>query len=161
MAVDSVITYRLATLDDVPVIVRQRHGMFVDMGKPDDATMRQHSEIFAAWLPKKIESREYIGFVAANEAGENIAGAGLWTPDWPPHPDKPTTRRGYVMNVYVNQAYRRMGIARKLMLDLMDYCRKENRLLLTLHASDAGYPLYESLGFHETNEMRIEMDEGG
>lgn len=160
MALDhGVITYRLATMDDVPEIVQQRHNMFVDMGKPDDVTMRQHSEIFAAWLPKKLSAGDYIGFVAANEAGENIAGAGLWLPDWPPHPNKPTTRRGYVMNVYVRPAYRRMGIARRLMVDLMEYCRNDNRLLLTLHASDEGYPLYESLGFEETNEMRIEMDQ--
>ncbi|MND04839.1 Acetyltransferase (GNAT) family protein [compost metagenome] len=61
--------------------------------------------------------------------------------------------------MYVRPAYRRMGIARKLMIDLMAYCKADNRLLLTLHASDEGRPLYESLGFEETNEMRIEMDE--
>src|SRR5687768_2573300 len=112
--------------------------MFVDMGKPEDATMRDHDAIFEKWLPPKLAAGEYIGFVACNEASANIGGAGLWLQDWPPHPSNPKTRRGYIMNVYVRPQYRRMGIARQLIVNLMDYCRQNNRLLLSLHASDEG-----------------------
>jgi GNAT superfamily N-acetyltransferase len=131
--------------------------MFVDMGNPQDQVLADHDELFAVWLGPKMASKEYIGFVAESEVGENIGGAGLWLPDWPPHPRRPDTRRGYVMNVYVQPEYRGQGIAKRLMIAVMDWCKEHNTMIISLHASDAGRPVYEGLGFEGTNEMRIEL----
>jgi len=152
------ISIRLATADDIPMIRHQRRRMFVDMGNPENQVLDDHDEIFKKWVGPTMEAGEYLGFLAQNEAGETVGGAGLWLPNWPPHPVRPHTRRGYVMNVYVRPEYRGQGIAKRLMIAVMEWCKANNVLIISLHASDAGRPVYEGLGFEGTNEMRIEID---
>jgi GNAT superfamily N-acetyltransferase len=49
----------------------------------------------------------------------------------------------------------RRGLARRLMDTMLAWCRAQGMHSIYLHASDHGRPLYESLGFTATNEMRI------
>lgn len=65
------------------------------------------------------------------------------------------TRYAYIVNVYVEPACRRRGIARVLLQTILDWCAQQNLNIIALHASDFGRPLYESLGFTATNEMRL------
>ena len=60
----------------------------------------------------------------------------------------------HLVNVFVEPDYRRRGIARVLVETALDWCRGEGTRVITLHASDEGRHLYESLGFYLTNEMR-------
>ena len=41
---------------------------------------------------------------------------------------------------------------------ILDYLRELGIPVATLHASDAGRPVYEKLGFKPTNEMRLIMN---
>ena len=59
--------------------------------------------------------------------------------------------------MYTDPEFRRQGIARRLMQTMIDWCRKEGFVRVDLHASDKGRPLYESLGFEPTNEMRLNL----
>ena len=69
----------------------------------------------------------------------------------------PRARRPWVVNVYVERAWRRRGLARKLMGLMIEWTRKECYPHLLLHASHDGRPLYESMGFAATNEMRLKL----
>ena len=40
---------------------------------------------------------------------------------------------------------------------MIDWCRKEGFSAVSLHACDAGRPLYASLGFQPTNEMTLRL----
>ncbi|MGZ3505938.1 MAG: GNAT family N-acetyltransferase [Vulcanimicrobiaceae bacterium] len=55
-------------------------------------------------------------------------------------------RTGYIFGVRVEPAYRGNGIATRLTRACIE---------IRLHASDAGRPIYERLGFSPTNEMRL------
>ncbi len=147
---------RLASSDDISVIVHQRRQMFVDMGGADVNKLDIHDPGSETWLRVKLGQGEYVGWVADAE-GRNVGGAGLWIMDWPPHPDDPTARRGCVMNVYVDPAYRRQGLARALMTSLLAWAREHGVRILILNASREGRGLYESLGFTTTNEMTLLM----
>ena len=59
------------------------------------------------------------------------------------------------MNVYTEPAHRRRGLSRRLMSELIAWCRAHGITRITLHASTDGRPLYEGLGFTPTNEMRL------
>ncbi len=61
----------------------------------------------------------------------------------------------YVLNVFVDPGHRSRGIARALMVAITDWARAAGHHVVELHASDQGRPLYESLGFAATNEMRL------
>lgn len=95
----------------------------------------------------------YFGFMA-EIAGEPVGGVGLMEIDWPPHPVHPDSdRRGYVLNVFVEPAQRGRGIARLLMQISEEEFRKRGLSYAILHATQAGQPLYERLGWGKTSEM--------
>ena len=64
--------------------------------------------------------------------------------------------RAMILNMFVEPHYRRRGIARSLMeVMILAWCKSAGYSYVGLHASDEGRPLYESLGFQPTNEMRL------
>lgn len=67
-----------------------------------------------------------------------------------PTADHPTRLRAHLMNVYTAPAFRRRGIARMLVTALMDEARQRGATEISLDATEAGRPLYRSLGFRES-----------
>jgi hypothetical protein len=41
--------------------------------------------------------------------------------------------------------------------EMIGWCRDQRMTTVYLHASDEGRPLYDSLGFTPTNEMRLHL----
>ena len=64
----------------------------------------------------------------------------------------------YAHSVYTEVAYRRKGLARRILNAMIDDCRANEWPRISLHASELGRPLYESLGFVDTNEMRLMLE---
>ena len=64
---------------------------------------------------------------------------------------------GFVYNVYTEPAHRRRGVARALLDVLHDWALARGLGAIGLHASAAGRPLYETLGYRPTNEMRLDL----
>jgi len=65
------------------------------------------------------------------------------------------TRRGNILNVFIEQEFRRRGLARSLMEVALEWCRENGTDTVILHASPNGRSLYESMGFKASNEVRI------
>ena len=86
--------------------------------------------------------------------GGVIGGVGMMVIDWPPHTSHPAqSSRGYILNMFVEPAWRGQGMARALMRAAEDRFHTMGIDFLVLHASDAGRPIYESLGWQATTEM--------
>jgi GNAT superfamily N-acetyltransferase len=64
---------------------------------------------------------------------------------------------GYIWGVYVEPAHRGQGLAKKLTLQAIDYLKSLGCTRVILHASPLGKPVYSSLGFSESNEMRLDL----
>lgn len=60
-----------------------------------------------------------------------------------------------MLNVYVEPAWRRRGVAAALMRTLLEVLAERRIRRVVLHASEEGRRLYERLGFVQTNEMRL------
>jgi GNAT superfamily N-acetyltransferase len=131
--------------------------MFRDMGYRDDRALELMAEKFRPWVEAKMRADEYLTWFAVAEDGAIAAGAGLWLMDWPPHMLGSGARRGNILNVYTETKFRRQGLARKLTLAAIEWCKKNRIDYVILHASEEGRPLYESLGFVGTNEMRMKL----
>jgi GNAT superfamily N-acetyltransferase len=146
---------RPAAPDECDAVAAHRRAMFSEMGYRDEAALNAMTSAFRPWLRQKMITGEYLAWFAAGADGSIVAGLGLWLMDWPPHMIGPGARRGNILNVYTEPAFRRQGIAGRLMDAALHWCRANGIRAVILHASKDGRALYEKLGFEDTNEMRI------
>lgn len=146
---------RRATAADVPIITVHRRAMFEEIGGTDRAALDRMDERFPDWLRGRIENGEYRGWLVTREDSTVVAGVGLWLQVNLPSPRDQSAQRAYVLNVYTHPDHRRQGHARRQMNTVIEWCREQGIRTVMLHASDAGRALYESMGFRQTNEMRI------
>jgi len=159
----STYSIRLATEADADVIAGQRAAMFRDMGNIDKADIAPLMRATAAWLRVAMPAGEYVGWMAqAGDAPERvIGGAGMQLRALiPRHRSRGRGilegRQGLIVNVFVERAYRRQGVARALTQAALTWGRQAGLASIVLHASPAGRPLYDTLGFVPTNEMRYD-----
>lgn len=137
---------------DLKTICGHRRHMFAENSVSEE-TLDLMDDSFAAWLAPRLADGSYFGFVAEVD-GVVVGGVGLRLIDWPPSPLHPTREmRGYILNVFVEQAYRGRGIARELMQRAEADFRARGVTYETLHASAMGRPVYEKLGWSATMEL--------
>jgi GNAT superfamily N-acetyltransferase len=149
-------TIREASLSDIPEIVRQRRRMYEDMNYDDATKLDAMSSLASDYLHNAMGSGSFRSWLASY-GEEVVAGGAVIISQWPPHPYDLECRRATILNVYTDSEYRRRGIARRLMQTMIEWCRLEGFARVTLHASDDGRHLYESLGFETSNEMRLTL----
>jgi GNAT superfamily N-acetyltransferase len=154
MSVDVLI--RQATLDDISELLRHRRGMYEDMGYDDPEALLAMVSTCKPYLATALANDTLHGWLAC-AAQRVVAGGVVLVNPWPSHPYDGQCRRATILNMYTDPAFRRQGIARRLMQTMIDWCRQEGFAHVTLHASDKGRPLYEGLGFEVTNEMRLDL----
>jgi GNAT superfamily N-acetyltransferase len=152
---------RRATAHDAAIIAWHRSRMFQDMGRISGAAF----EILRAKAQTRLEewltSGDYVGWLATpgDQPELVVGGAGVQLQRILPRPvDKATIgegRQGTIVNVFTEPEWRRRGIAGLLMKEIIAWSKTEKIDRLILHASDDGRPVYEKLGFKESNEMLL------
>ena len=147
---------RMALPSDAEVIARHRALMFLDM---DSITLEESDKLFTAsvpWLQHILATGEYISWLAHQHDEDVVAGGGIYIREIGPVPGMYRTGRwACIMNVYTEKAHRRRGLARLLMQTMLEWCASNHLDHVTLSASDEGRPLYETLGFIPTKDMKL------
>jgi GNAT superfamily N-acetyltransferase len=147
---------REASPNDIPEILRQRRRMYEDMNYHDPIALDTMASLSASYLTAAMADGSFRAWLATH--GDRIvAGGAIVISPWPAHPYDLQCRRATILNVYTDPEYRRRGIARQLMQTIIAWCQREGLARVTLHASDDGRHLYESLGFEPSNEMRLSL----
>jgi GNAT superfamily N-acetyltransferase len=148
---------RAATQSDLPTLLDFRMGMLGDVfaaeqGKPpwDPHAVRQAN---GPWLEEHID-RDFVAWLAEIDGHPAGTAAVLWSPH-PPGPRKLGGLEAYILNVYTKPEFRRQGIARALMAHAIDEARAVGVGRIWLRASREGRPLYEAMGFGESNYLEL------
>jgi GNAT superfamily N-acetyltransferase len=149
------IVIREAQREDIAEIVRHRRRMYEDMGERDSAALEAMQASTSAFLATALPAKLFRGWLAETCAGRVVAGGGMMIVPWLSRPTDPVPRRAWILNVYTYPEYRRQGIARRLMQTMIEWCRGQAFQSVSLHSSKDGRPLYESLGFRPTEEMKL------
>jgi GNAT superfamily N-acetyltransferase len=144
---------RRATPDEVAIIAVHRARMFQDTGRLDDERAVAMIELLKPIMRPMLASGEYNGWLVVAEDGAIVGGAGVQIRTLLPRPETDVTREALVVNVYVEPAYRRQGLARRLMEAILAWSSEQGIERVSLHASIMGQPLYEALGFTRSNEF--------
>lgn len=150
-------TTRAATPADLSIVVKQRHAMFEAMGYVNRAELELTDVKFEEWVAPKLETGEYRGWFLQDENNKVVAGAGLWTMEWVPHALDQSTQRGNILNVYCDPQYQELGLVRRLLIEVLDYCRDHGLRTIIVNPGEAVRPLYKALGFRPTGEMKIQV----
>jgi GNAT superfamily N-acetyltransferase len=156
-------TIRRATVEEAAVIARHRVGMFSDMGQvPTEALANELLQASTSVLAALLREGSYLGWFAIDLQERVLAGAGVHVkPQLPRITHEGRIATGPVplaVNVYTEPDARSRGIGRALMQAVMAWAKSQGCDRMVLHASDFGRPLYQSLGFIPTNEMRWSID---
>ena len=158
------IRIRIATLADIPSIARHRTQMFLEMGRIQAPAVGPLADATVEYRKRALPSGEYLGWMAVLDADASrvVGGAGVQRrrvlPFGFPDGSIASGDQAIVVNVFCEAEMRRKRVARALMETVIAWAKAERMDSLVLHASSDGRPLYESLGFAQTNEMRfVEM----
>ena len=151
------IQIRPAAFADMSHVLRHRRAMFRDMGRGTDAELDEMLIASETFLRAALPSGTYRGWLAETDEGQIVAGVGITILPWPGAPGDPAGRRGWIQNVYTEPEFRRRGLAKQLMVTVIEWCRVEGFRNVWLHASEYGRSLYESMDFQPTNEMRLKL----
>jgi GNAT superfamily N-acetyltransferase len=151
------ISIRTATPEDCAVILHHRRSMFQDMGEGSAEDLDRMVEATAPWLAGALADGSYRGCLAEDPQGKVVGGGGVLVSSWPAGPRDHYPRRALIINVYTEPEVRRQGVARRLMLLMIQWLKEQGFSSVGLHASPAGRHLYETLGFAPTNEMRLQL----
>ena len=145
----------IATVDDLELLVRHRLRMFDDVFPELIDKVNASEGETLKWIKNKMSENELVGFIARTSDGK-VGGSGcLWIRETQPRPTSPLLKEPYLLSMFVEKAFRRKGVARLIVQSAIAWARERGYNGITLHASDAGSPPYESLGFEPTNEVRL------
>jgi len=145
---------REATDADLPTIIRHRRGMFREMGFCDEAALDAMEATSIPFILAGLKDGSYRGWLLERD-GRVVAGGGLMVVGYPSAPHDPNPRRAWILNMYTEPEYRRKGLAKAIVEAMVSWCCAQGFGWVSLHATDAGRHLYETLGFEPTNEMHL------
>ncbi len=138
------IEYRIATADDIELLMRSRLEMLRVVNNLDDDY--QYSDELVNCSRDYFLNGDQTTVLALD--GDKVAGcASISYMVIMPTFSHPTGKRAHLMNVYTNSNYRRMGIARTMVNMLIEDAWGKGATEISLDATALGRPLYESLVF--------------
>ena len=151
---------------DITVLVEHRWRMaeaiMRERGAAFDAMQAEaRKAVYVEYLRRRLADGTVKAWVVEEGAttGTIVASGAVsflpWVPSWR---DSEQPLVGFVHSVFTDEKYRRRGCARQIMAAAIACCRSRGCIHAMLGASDAGRPLYESLGFvPATTMMRLPL----
>ena len=113
-------------------------------------------EDFRTWWERERRSRYAVVAYAADGAPVGMANGQVFSRM--PAPGYHKAQWMYGANVYVVDEHRRNGVARQLMLALIEFAEANAMVRLVLAPSEMSVPLYTSLGFRTAHDlMRLDL----
>lgn len=142
--------YRDGLPSDAPVLAQFWHDMLVESGIAGSGLVPDWRERLERDFGLQMTAGT-MGCFIAEEGGHTVGSAAAFLRSGRSNIllDVEATLAG----IYTVPGHRRRGIARELTLRAMEWCRQRGCVRIRLQASDAGRPLYESLGFKPFSGM--------
>jgi len=139
---------------EAAVVAKHRALMFHEMGHLPATEMVPFEREAVPIIEALILNGTYRQWFVEHDTGGIAAGGGIQVRPLLPRPDCRGAPEAIILNMYVEPAHRRRGLARRLLEAMLDWCQSQNIVRIVLHPSDQARPLYVSMGFQPTSELR-------
>lgn len=144
--------YRITTSEDIELLMSSRLEMLKEVNHlPADYV---YDDDFVANCRKHFLEGDQTT-VLALEDDKVVGCATICYMYIMPTFSHPTGKRAHLMNVYTAKSHRRQGIAQRMLDILFEEAWKRGVTEISLDATDAGRPLYEKLGFVDSEECMV------
>lgn len=149
------IKYDKATIDDINELTRFRLDYLEeDIGGVKEDERDVIEERLPIYYREHLNKDFHVYIVRNSEAkyndnGEIIGCCFLLVTEKPANPDFINGRTGTILNVYVRPEYRRQGLAKEMLRNLIDDAKKMGLDYVELKSTEQGHELYKSLGFED------------
>jgi GNAT superfamily N-acetyltransferase len=153
------ITYREATLADVPELARLRIEFLKEVQNPETHLISPEglNEILIDYFQSHLANGEVVVWVA--EVDDAIVStSGLCFSKIIPGFSLLDGRVAYIMNIYTLPDWRKKGIGKQVFHHILEAAKARNYKRVLLHATEDGRPVYEKFGFkatHDEMELRL------
>ena len=151
------IRIRQAGIEDLEHILHHRCAMFEEIGYHDAAVLESVEALSREYFNEALRKGTYQSWLAEDADKQIVGGGGIVIAAWPGYPGEPHAERAWILNMYTEPRARRCGAARRLVEAMIEWCRMKGFGIVSLHASPAGRPLYETMGFEPTSEMTLKL----
>ena len=143
------ITFRKLERSDIDRFIELRKLHLLEEGA--EATY-DITDSLRDFCERHLADGSFVSWVAV-AGGEIIATSGMSFFEKPPYYGNPTGRIGLLSSMYMVPAYRRRGIAKKLLGLVVNEAECRGCGTVQLTASAAGVPLYENFGFERKDNF--------
>ena len=146
------IDYKVTTEEDIDLLMDIRLVMLREVNNLSEDY--EYSEDFINYSKEYFLNGDQTTILAFD--GESMVGcASISYISVMPTVDHMSGKRAHLMNVYTRNEYRRQGIARRMVQQLIEESWKAGATEISLDATELGRPLYESLGFNSSAECMV------
>jgi GNAT superfamily N-acetyltransferase len=154
-------TVREASASDVALLVVHRRRMWEEIGGRTVAELDRADPIYRRWFLREHRARRLTAYIVEDRAGTPLGSGAVWLTAAQPRPGPMyRTEVPYILSMYTEPSARRRGVAARIIRTIVRWARARRYPRVTLHASRAGRPVYESLGFEAGSEMRLNLPTG-
>ena len=149
------ITYDIATKNDIDELIRLRIAYMIDdFGSVTDEERAGMEKQLPDDFDRKLGTEDRA---VEGTKGNIVSVAYLHIIEMPANSILLTGLFGDVLSVYTEPEYRGKGLCTQLMKNLIEYGKKRGLGRIDLLATDDGYPIYEKVGFKETEHRYRDM----
>lgn len=137
------LSFRRLTTADIPIFTEMRVAQLLEEDATESCDLRP---ALYDYYERHMADGSFVSWLAL--CGDEIVGtSGLSIVEKPPYFGCPSGRMGLISSMFVAPTYRRQGIARDLLLRVIDEAKAKNCGVVQITASAMGVPLYRSCGF--------------
>lgn len=148
--------YKKASIEDIDFLTKSRLEVLKAANRlADDIDMAEVEVQSYDYYKKALSDGSHTAYLVFDEECFIGAGGISYYRVMPTY-HNPSGNKAYIMNMYTNPDYRRMGIASKMLELLVMDAKEKGVKTISLEATDMGRPLYERFGFVKmSNEMEL------
>ena len=141
---------RRLTPDDIDVFAGMRIAQLLEEGAQETCDLHP---TLADHYARHLADGTFFSWLALAD-GRIVGTSGLSIVEKPPYFGCPTGKIGLISSMFVDMAYRRQGISRDMLCRVLEEARSRDCGVVQITASNAGVPLYESVGFKPNANFR-------
>lgn len=144
--------YKKASIEDIALLTKSRIEVLRAANHlSDDSDLMEVERQSFDYYKNALTDGSHTAYLVFDE-GMLVGAGGVSYYRVMPTCHNASGNKAYIMNMYTNPDYRRMGVAHKTLELLVEDAKSRGITAISLEATEMGRPLYEKFGFVKMND---------